>query len=176
MYWRNYIWVWLCGFVLFAFYFIFLHIRLIRHLKRWRTEETDNAVLSAFQNEKERLNITRPIALYKHKLIKTPITVGILNPAVLLPRRTYNSAIFPLILRHELIHIKNRDVLRKYAFIVMRCLFWFNLFIHMSALQANKDFELVCDTLTLQGLDGDIKKNYANLLIDSASEDVTPQS
>jgi beta-lactamase regulating signal transducer with metallopeptidase domain len=174
MHMRNYVLVWLFGFGLSALFFVTQHIRLLRRLKRWRTEETDIAIHKVLINEKEHLNITRSIALCKHKLISTPITVGIVHPAILLPRKAYDSAALPLILRHELIHIKNKDVFRKYALIALRCIFWFNPFVHMLALQANKDFELVCDTLTLQGQDESIKKSYADLLIQSASEDVNP--
>jgi beta-lactamase regulating signal transducer with metallopeptidase domain len=174
MHLRNYIWVWLSGLGLSALFFAALHIRLMKHVNRWRTKETDVALHTLLANEKEHLGITRPVALYRHKLLSTPVTVGINNPAILLPRKAYDSAILPLILRHELIHVKNKDVLRKYALTALRCIFWFNPFVHMLALQANKDFELVCDILALQGRDESIKRSYAEILIRSASKDANP--
>jgi beta-lactamase regulating signal transducer with metallopeptidase domain len=174
MHLRNYIWIWLLGFGLVALFFVTKHIRLFRYLYRWRTEETDPVILTSLENEKERLSINRSITLYKHKLIRTPVTVGTIHPMVLLPHAADNPIALALILRHELIHIKNKDMLRKYILIVLRCVFWFNPFVHILAMQANKDFELKCDTLTLQGQDENAKKNYANLLLRNASESIDP--
>jgi len=147
---------------------VFVAVRwafFMRRLRRWRVEETDPALPAMLAQEQARLGISHPVGLARHKLIRSPMVLGIFRPVILLPYDMHDEVLLPLMLRHELVHVQNKDVLRKRALLVLRCVLWFNPFVYALAAQANKDMELRCDTQTLHGESNDIKTAYAHLLL-----------
>jgi beta-lactamase regulating signal transducer with metallopeptidase domain len=167
---RNVLWVLFIGFVLTAVVFAMKYIRFLRHVKRGYITENTPALLAMLAYEKERLGITRTVVITRHKFIRTPMTIGITQPVIILPQEIHASDLLCLILRHELVHIKYKDTLRKYMLIILRCVLWFNPFVHALSAQANKDFELRCDALTIKNENNTTKKNYAHLLLSHATE------
>jgi len=169
---QNVLWLLFIGFVLAAVVFTIKYVRFSRHVKRWCTAENTPALLTMLAYEKERLGITHTVAITRHKFIRTPMTMGITQPVIILPQEIHAPDLLRLILRHELVHIKYKDTLRKFMLITLRCVLWFNPFVHALTAQANKDFELRCDALTVQNEDNTTKKNYAHLLLSHATEGV----
>lgn len=96
--------------------------------------------------------------------IETPFVFGIIKPRIYLPEniseedRTY-------IIAHEQAHISRKDHIIKLIAMVALCVHWFNPMVWVSYRLMTKDMELSCDEKALGGFDTDVKKAYANALL-----------
>ncbi len=96
--------------------------------------------------------------------LKSPMTLGILRPVVLLPE----GEVPALALRHELLHIKRGDILNK-AFIFLACsVHWFNPLVWLMARTADRDVEAACDAEVIRRSGENCKKPYGELLLSAA--------
>ena len=77
----------------------------------------------------------------------TPMTGGPWRPVVLLPRsaRTWSPERWDVVLAHEMIHVRGRDVLRQLMARAVLALFWFHPLIWVAARLAETASEEACD-------------------------------
>lgn len=70
-----------------------------------------------------------------------------------------------MILSHELVHVRRRDILYKTLFLVVRAIHWFNPLVHLLAFQACKDVEVSCDMAVVENQDVDFRKEYSKAIL-----------
>ncbi len=99
----------------------------------------------------------------------TPVTYGLLRPAVVFPKGQYlkEGKEVRFCLQHELIHIKNRDNLKKLAAHLALCIHWFNPLVWVLYVLFNRDMELLCDETVVQR-SGGCRQEYALTLLSLA--------
>ncbi len=118
-----------------------------------------------------KLGMRKP-GIYESSMVSGPITVGMGRPVIVLPsglpsgERDFDR--LPLILHHELVHIKRRDLLYKWLYQIVLCIHWFNPVLYLVHRKLNADCELSCDETVLSALTGEGKKAYGNVLLDTA--------
>ena len=74
----------------------------------------------------EELGIKREIHLYTGYAVRSPFVCGIFQPCIYLPVRHISSEDLEMILYHELIHYKQKDVLWKPVFALISFIYWFD--------------------------------------------------
>lgn len=109
----------------------------------------------------------KPKILYRSGL-ETPIAFGLLSPVILLPDKFYSSEHLQMVLIHELLHIKSRDLLYKLVAMVVAGVHWFNPLAHCLAADMDAACELNCDYETIKILGDENRKCYCELLIETA--------
>lgn len=111
--------------------------------------------------------IRRKVRIKQYDQIKTPFTYGILKPVILLPKNMVkpDDAQLRYVLSHEYIHIRHFDALLKYLFAFAACIHWFNPFVWIMYLLANRDIELSCDESVVRSFGEGLKSDYARTLI-----------
>lgn len=109
----------------------------------------------------------KPTQIIVCPLIKTPFTIGLLNPLVVLPKpdSTEDS---PLYLMHELYHIRNHDILWKCIAFIAILIHWYNPLIYLLFHEMCIASEKRCDELVSDDLDDVQKEYYEHLIIDAA--------
>lgn len=109
--------------------------------------------------------LRRPVQARSSDRIASPLTCGILYPAVLLPSRMdwQDQDALSWVLAHEHTHIKRFDTLRKGLLAAALCLHWFNPLVWAMYVLANRDIELACDEAVLW--DREDRKSYALALL-----------
>lgn len=114
------------------------------------------------------------IRVYVSDRISSPVTFGIFQQKVLLPRYYMNLTREQLkfILIHEKIHIDCHDNLQKFFIILAVCIHWFNPFAWLMYVCSNRDIELACDEKVIRQVGEVDREGYANVLISLASEEV----
>lgn len=95
-----------------------------------------------------------------------PVTFGHRKPVVLLPEYILSDKEkLNLILRHELLHIKNYDYLMHNIIVIIKALFWFHPLIHVLFRQSIEYREIRIDSQVLE--DNEVsRKSYATLLLE----------
>ena len=78
---------------------------------------------------------------------------GLLRPRLLLPHEGYDLQDLRYILRHELCHLKRRDMLLKLVLLAANAMHWFNPVVYLMLRQADEDIELACDSAATDGLE-----------------------
>jgi len=78
------------------------------------------------------------------------------------------------IFAHEYTHICRLDFVWKALFAVILCLHWFNPFVWLMFVVANRDIELSCDEAVLKLLGNNTKHPYALMLLDMAESSCQP--
>ena len=89
----------------------------------------------------------------------------IARPTLLLPHEGYDLNDLRYILRHELCHLKRRDMLLKLVLLAANALHWFNPVVYLMLRQADEDIELACDSAATDGLDRAERAAYSRTLL-----------
>lgn len=109
--------------------------------------------------------IGRPPRLFRISGLKSPCLVGIVRPAILLPRELPAEAL-SWALAHELTHLKHRDTWYMLLMTLARCVHWFNPLVWLMVRTARRDMELYCDYDLLNGQGEEARRAYGRAILD----------
>lgn len=151
--------IWVTGTVIMLVYFTIAYFhnkRKFRYCQCINDEKLSEFIQSQGLRRKVKILLSNDIA--------SPMTYGILNPVIVLSSES--SKHIELVLKHEIIHIKNLDVLKKAFAIGVLSVFWFNPIVWIAVRMFNEDIEYACDERVVHSSTCDIRQNYALALID----------
>lgn len=140
------------------------YVRFRRTVRRWRSGVTRGDYRALLQDTARSLNVTAP-EMFVCEAISTPAVTGVLHPQLLLPHEHYDSSDLCYILRHELCHLKRRDMLLKLVLLAANAMHWFNPVVYLMLRQADEDIELACDSAATDGLDRAERAAYSRTLL-----------
>lgn len=154
--------VYAIGLILFVVYFVIKYCKV----KRMINEAIPLSEGELFMELKKNLKRKR-VKLYYTDRIQSPISFGIIHPKIILPKTFDMSDInkAELILLHELYHIRNVDLIKKYLSLIALIVHFFNPFVWMMYILFNRDIEAHCDEKVVSYLGLDCKKEYALCLL-----------
>ena len=101
----------------------------------------------------------------------SPVTYGVFRQAIVFPKGLYQSTEKEIIfwLRHELVHIRHHDNLKKVIAHGVLCLHWFNPLVWLMYFLFNRDMELLCDETVVRAKQ-ESRKDYALALLSMAQQ------
>jgi bla regulator protein BlaR1 len=138
--------VWCVGAIVTALAFLFPYIRFCQIHKTAIPLEDDK--LNAWA---AKYPVKRRVAIKQSENIDVPVTYGIVKPVILFPKSWKQSSEEQLrfVLVHELTHIRHFDILWKWLLFTVVSIHWFNPFVWVMYMLANRDIELSCDETVL---------------------------
>jgi len=154
----------LAGAAAFLLYEGVSYARFRRTVRRWSGSVTRGDYRALLQDTARSLNVTAP-EMFVCEAISTPAVTGVLHPQLLLPHEHYDSSDLRYILRHELCHLKRRDMLLKLVLLAANAMHWFNPVVYLMLRQADEDIELACDSAATDGLDRAERAAYSRTLL-----------
>lgn len=137
--------LWLAGVVVFLAYHAIRHRRFLHMVTRWSTEIRDRQALHMLHEVQAKLGIRQQVALQACPGISSPMLLGFVRPTILLPSDNILSDELPLIFKHELVHLKRRDLWYKALVLVAAAFHWFNPVVYVMARDIALQCELSCD-------------------------------
>lgn len=154
--------IWIAGMLICALVFITAYIRCFREFQM--SLPVDNDMSQSWLKEHK---LRRTISIRQSDRISSPLTFGVLHPVILMPKKTDwgNEDELKYVLEHEFVHIKRFDILSKLALIAAVCLHWFNPFVWIMYVLANRDIELCCDETVVCRFGRETRASYARVLI-----------
>lgn len=154
--------VWLAGMCTFMLFFIVAYIKFHREFTMSLPVENDFAARWLWEHP-----LRRSVQIRQSDRIKSPMTYGVFRPVILLPKKTdwTDEVRLKVILTHEFVHIRRFDTLTKLLLTAAVCVHWFNPFVWVMYVLANRDIELSCDETVVRTFGGTIKSAYALTLI-----------
>lgn len=157
--------LWGGGALVFGFYFFINHTRFRKNIR------DALPITCEYILEWQKHNSTfRSISIKKSDRITSPLTFGVLRPTIILPNivELYEEEELKHILAHEYVHIRRFDYVSKIVLAITLSIHWFNPFVWLMYILANRDIELSCDEIVLRALDEKSSTNYALTLINAA--------
>jgi bla regulator protein BlaR1 len=97
--------------------------------------------------------------------VLTPVAVGVLRPAVLLPAgwRTWNTTTRRAVPAHEFAHLRRHDTLVSALARLVQCVFWFHPLAWWVSRKISGLAELACDAAVLERVDDPV--GYSRILL-----------
>lgn len=139
----------------------------IRVFYNTRIEFENERLIKIFKEAKSKLNIEEDIKLIKQDLIETPAIYGIQKTKILLKEEILNMSDeeIELILLHELLHMKNGDIIINSLLQALKIIHWFNPLIIIILNTIKKDVELSNDELVIENIAENKIKTYCKTLL-----------
>lgn len=116
--------VWLGG----ALYFVVNYHRQISYIKKVLifSFPCDNTVMDVFYEVRDKLGVKGKIKVIFSDMSAAPFVCGVREVYIVLPKGGYERKALEIIFTHELIHVKQKDILWKYLIHLVKCVHWFN--------------------------------------------------
>jgi beta-lactamase regulating signal transducer with metallopeptidase domain len=144
--------IWLGGAMVLLARLIRANIKLSRRLRR--AQPITDATIIARLDECCRLaRVSRPPPLLMTDAVRSPAAAGFWHRRILLPHRLFDTLPADeqrLILLHELIHIRCRDVAANCVLALLEIIHWFNPAIRLVFARLRADREVVRDVMVLR--------------------------
>ena len=147
----------------------YAHFR--RTVRRWKRDVARADYAAMLSDTAHDLGVSAPEMLVC-EAISTPAVTGLLRPRLLLPHERYDVQELRYILRHELCHLKRRDMLLKLVLLAANAMHWFNPVVYLMLRQADEDIELACDSAATDGLELPERAAYSRTLLAAVQSSV----
>ena len=123
----------------------------VQRLVRGATELNNPSWSALLRELSEQLQLTRRVRLLRSDQSVMPMTCGGLSALVLLPNEAdeWSTDRRRIVLLHELIHVKRRDLLTQTFAQIVGALYWFNPLVWFALRQLRKEQEWACDERVL---------------------------
>lgn len=105
------------------------------------------------------------LTVYRCGGIESPMMTGFFRPAILLPETDFAPEELEVILTHEYVHYRRRDLWYKLLLILANAVHWFNPLVYLMVRQANRDLEYSCDDAVTKGRDLEFRKLYSMTIL-----------
>lgn len=142
-----------------------------RTVRRWKKDVSRADYASLLSDTARDLGVNAP-EMIVCEAISTPAVTGLLRPRLLLPHEHYDVQELRYILRHELCHLKRRDMLLKLVLLAANAMHWFNPVVYLMLRQADEDIELACDSAATDGLELPERAAYSRTLLAAVQSSV----
>lgn len=157
--------VWALGGILFIAVHLFIYFHYKRQIIKNGTMIKDEAASCLLLELKRELHIKATVSVMGYAGAPSPMILGFFKHLLVLPEEQYKEEELYFIMKHELVHLKRRDVYLKLLFMVANAVHWFNPFVWIMQKEAAVDMELSCDERVTQGTDYAARKAYTETLL-----------
>lgn len=161
------------GVISFLIVYIQFHgyFKLKKSCLTWKVSNSLKEI-EMFQRVKSELGIKTEVKLMYSDLCDSPFTIGVFHPTVVIPSafKKLHETDYCYILKHELNHVKNHDILLKFIALLSIAINWYNPFCYFMYRELCNVSELYCDFCTTKNLDLAQRKRYCHLIVNIATE------
>ena len=161
----------LAGAVAFLLYLGVSYALFRRTVRRWKRDVSRADYAFLLCDTARELGVKEPQMLVC-EAITTPAVTGFFRPTLLLPHERYDLNDLRYILRHELCHLKRRDMLLKFVLLLANTMHWFDPMVYLMLRQADEDIELACDSAATDGLELPERAAYSRTLLAAVQSSV----
>jgi len=159
---------WIAGGLLYLCWNLILHagVRSVVH----RAVPADRRWTALLDGVAEELELSRDVRLLESGQLKAAVTVGIVDPVIVLPEDCdeWPASRRRLVLSHELAHVKRWDTLIELFALLASIMYWYNPFVWYAVKRLRIERETDCDNAVLQT--GARPSEYAELLMNIAAD------
>ena len=104
--------------------------------------------------------------------VSSPMMIGLTSPTIFLPNRNYEYDELRLIVKHELMHFRHRDLWIKLLLIICRAVHWFNPFMVLFQRSIEQECEYYCDMSVMKDEPEKMRKVYCVSIVNTLADQV----
>lgn len=160
--------VWILGVLYWGVYRGIKDVRIFRKMKKYASGGCNEVIRKQKEILQKEYGIKRPVDILFSNWMISPFTTGTFRKQIFFPQSEYEEPDREFMLRHELIHCKNRDTVFRMLLFWLCALYWFHPSVHRLADYFVEINEMACDEDVLKGRSKRERYQYAKLLVNVA--------
>nr|WP_236838618.1 M56 family metallopeptidase [Caldalkalibacillus salinus] len=158
--------VWATGAFFFAIWQVYCYRRFNKTLQQTRSPVPENSeAAKQLTLMKKTLGIQSNVQLVYSSAVRSPVLVGLWKPTIYLPVKHTGDVDMGMVIRHELIHLKQKDLWIKAFTLGASVLHWFNPFVYILRKDIHTWCELSCDEEVVQEMSYTERKRYGATIL-----------
>lgn len=158
--------VWMLGAIIFTAKEIYVYMSFSKKLKNISHLIQDESIITSLEICKKKLNINRKIILKECSFIRSPMITGIFAPVIIIPKMNQHLDKLEIVLTHELIHYKRKDLWIKIMALIANVINWFNPVVYILRNKINIICELSLDEQIIKNMDKVKRKYYGEIILE----------
>ena len=158
--------VWMLGAIIFTAKEIYVYMSFSKKLKNISHLIQDESIITSLEICKKKLNINRKIILKECSFIRSPMITGIFAPVIIIPKMNQHLDKLEIVLTHELIHYKRKDLWIKIMALIANVINWFNPVVYILRNEINIICELSLDEQIIKNMDKVKRKYYGEIILE----------
>lgn len=158
--------VWMLGAIIFTAKEIYVYMSFSKKLKNISHLIQDESIITSLEICKKKLNINRKIILKECSFIRSPMITGIFAPVIIIPKMNQHLYKLEIVLTHELIHYKRKDLWIKIMALIANVINWFNPVVYILRNKINIICELSLDEQIIKNMDKVKRKYYGEIILE----------
>ena len=164
--------IWLFIASLLLIYNLISYMIYIKSLKIKYYDNVSKEIVDKLNNDlKAKRNIITGIS----EKIDNPISIGIIRKRIIFPKKDYTVKEYEFMIKHEIYHIKNKDIEFKFILLILNCLYWFNPITYYITKLVDEIMELNVDSKVLNNESINIRSEYGKILLKQIEENRNPK-
>ena len=140
------------------------HLRFARLLRRWAWP-VENPITQELYAQVAAEEGVYGVPLCLCPALHTPMVAGLVRPRILLPDEKLSTSELHFVFRHELTHVKRRDLWVKALQGLALCLHWWNPAMHLLHRALQAQCESACDEALLRGASLPTRQFYSETIL-----------
>ena len=116
-------------------------------------------------NAKSVRNIGCKVPIVVSETAHTPMLIGMINPTIVLPNMHFANDELDMILSHEMVHYRRKDLLVKLLLFIANAVHWFNPAVYALSRQLNATCELSCDEKVVSEMNTQNRRVYGETIL-----------
>ncbi|MCM3172366.1 M56 family metallopeptidase [Paenibacillus sp. MER 99-2] len=158
--------IWAMGVLIFLTWQIYCYWKFVKALKHSRMDvhEYSETALLLSRLSKE-LGIQHHVNLAYSPIVRSPLLVGMIKPTIYLPVEDAVPLDMNLVIHHELIHLKHKDLWVKALALIVSAVHWFNPLVHLIRQDLHTWSEFSCDETVVQNMTHEERKRYGETIL-----------
>ncbi|WP_276918931.1 M56 family metallopeptidase [Aneurinibacillus aneurinilyticus] len=158
--------IWGTGVFAFAMWQVYCYRRFIKKLQQTRSPVLENSeAAKQLTMMKEVLGMQGNVRLAHSSAVRSPILVGLWRPTIYLPMENLANVDMAMVIHHELIHLKRKDLWIKAITLAASALHWFNPLVYILRKDIHTWSELSCDEEVVKEMSYTERKRYGETLL-----------
>lgn len=111
------------------------------------------------------------LRIFSSSIVSSPFLIGVFKPVIVVPEMQFSESELSMTVRHETIHFRRHDIIKKLAMNFWRCVNWFNLVFYILEKQVGEISEFIADEMLTANAEYSERKEYGNLLLKFAENE-----
>ncbi len=159
--------IWLVGVMVFAGWHFYCYRRFGKQLRKNSIPVPEDTAAALLFSCNVTLGIHGDVQLMLNPKITSPMLVGLRRPMILLPACSISGIDLKLVLTHELMHLKRKDLWVKMFALLASTLHWFNPLVHVLRKDVSTWSELACDEVLAAEMSHAERKLYGEAILNT---------
>lgn len=157
---------WLAVSIILILYYLVSYQKQYRKVIRWSRENSEEAVSQMVLETADTLQMKKlPQIRVFENTDRSPFVMGGLKEMVVLPKEDLSKKDMQYILKHEMIHLKRKDIWLEVFFTGLCCIYWFHPLVWIMRTLFRQSMELSCDVAVVENMPYEERKEYCDILM-----------